>query len=168
MFCSNLGLFQALNDINDTETVTATVTTAATTATTATSSSTGTTSISTTSATTSITSSSSTTSSTVKAGDVLFSFFKARWWFHFFFHPENLGKMNPFWRAYFSNGWLKPPTRLCCFDLLVQVQGAFWEKEHGSSPKRWAPNRQFYINGVVINSYYSSRVPGTHFFWAHL
>ena len=73
MFCSNLGLFQALNDINDTETVTATVTTAATTAT---SSSTGTTSISTTSATTSITSSSSTTSSTVKAGDCVF-FFKS-------------------------------------------------------------------------------------------
>ena len=27
----------------------------------------------------------------------------------FYFHPY-LGKMNPFWRAYFSNG-LKPPTR---------------------------------------------------------
>ena len=23
------------------------------------------------------------------------------------FHPENLGKMNPFWRAYFSNGLVK-------------------------------------------------------------
>ena len=27
-----------------------------------------------------------------------------------FFHPRTLGKMNPFWRAYFSDG-LKPPTR---------------------------------------------------------
>ena len=33
------------------------------------------------------------------------------WWFQkiFGFHPEKLGKMNPFWRAYFSKG-LKPPT----------------------------------------------------------
>ena len=40
------------------------------------------------------------------------------WWFQiysnmfFYFHPENLGKMNPFWRAYFFKGvGLKPPTR---------------------------------------------------------
>ena len=30
----------------------------------------------------------------------------SRWWQlkHFLFSPRNLGKMNPFWRAYFSNG----------------------------------------------------------------
>ena len=34
----------------------------------------------------------------------------ARWWFHFLidFHPY-LGKMNPIWRAYFSNGLVQPP-----------------------------------------------------------
>ena len=34
----------------------------------------------------------------------------ARWWFHvlIFFHPY-LGKMNPIWRAYFSNGLVQPP-----------------------------------------------------------
>ena len=43
---------------------------------------------------------------------------RTRWWFQIFFefHPY-LGKMNPFWRAYFSRG-LKPPTsvyiRLSC------------------------------------------------------
>ena len=31
---------------------------------------------------------------------------------HFLFSPRNLGKMNPFWRAYFSKG-LKPPTSGC-------------------------------------------------------
>ena len=25
-------------------------------------------------------------------------------------HPENLGKMNPFWRSYFSDGLVQPPT----------------------------------------------------------
>ena len=35
-----------------------------------------------------------------------------RWWFRhlFLFSPRKLGKMNPFWRAYFSNG-LKPSNR---------------------------------------------------------
>ena len=36
-----------------------------------------------------------------------------RWWFPiFFFSPRNLGKMNPFWRAYFSDGLVQPPTRI--------------------------------------------------------
>ena len=37
------------------------------------------------------------------------------WWFQIFFlfHPY-LGKMNPFWRAYFSDG-LKPPTSYVLF-----------------------------------------------------
>ncbi len=29
---------------------------------------------------------------------------------HFLFSPRKLGKMNPFWRAYFSNGLVQPPT----------------------------------------------------------
>ena len=48
----------------------------------------------------------------------------SRWWqLNFFsFSSRKLGKMNPFWRAYFSNG-LKPPTRFswmgifCFFSL---------------------------------------------------
>ena len=38
---------------------------------------------------------------------------KTGWWqlkYVFYVHPENWGKMNPIWRAYFSEG-LKPPTR---------------------------------------------------------
>ena len=33
------------------------------------------------------------------------------WWFQifFYFHPEPWGRF-PFWRAYFSNGLVKPPT----------------------------------------------------------
>ena len=43
------------------------------------------------------------------------------------FSPRTLGKMNPFWRAYFSKG-LKPPTRqsfffsrLCCYRIGFQT-----------------------------------------------
>ena len=33
-----------------------------------------------------------------------------RWWFQiFFFHPENLGKMNPIWRIFFKVGWSHQP-----------------------------------------------------------
>ena len=28
----------------------------------------------------------------------------------FYFHPKTLGKMNPFWRSYFSKGLVQPPT----------------------------------------------------------
>ena len=31
---------------------------------------------------------------------------------YFLFSPRNLGKMNPFWRAYFSKGLVQPPTRV--------------------------------------------------------
>ena len=35
-----------------------------------------------------------------------------RWWQlkYFLFSPRKLGKMNPFWRAYFSDGLVQPPT----------------------------------------------------------
>ena len=29
---------------------------------------------------------------------------------HFLFSPRTLGKMNPFWRSYFSDGLVQPPT----------------------------------------------------------
>ena len=37
-----------------------------------------------------------------------------RWWQlkYFLFSPWKLGKMNPVWRAYFSNGVVQPPSRL--------------------------------------------------------
>ena len=37
-----------------------------------------------------------------------------RWWQLnlFLVSPRKLGKMNPFWRAYFSNGLVQPPTRI--------------------------------------------------------
>ena len=37
----------------------------------------------------------------------------------FFFSPWNLGKMNPFGRAYFSDGLVQPPTRY----LKVKIDG---------------------------------------------
>ena len=36
---------------------------------------------------------------------------------YFLFPPRTLGKMNPFWRAYFSKGLVQPPTRICSFFL---------------------------------------------------
>ena len=32
----------------------------------------------------------------------------------FYFNPETWGKMNQFWRAYFSKGFAQPPTRWSC------------------------------------------------------
>ena len=45
--------------------------------------------------------------------------FRTRWWFQIFFifHPY-LGKMNPFWRAYVSNGLVQPPTREPFYDMM--------------------------------------------------
>ena len=42
----------------------------------------------------------------------------SRWWqlIFFKFSSRKLGKMNPFWRAYFSNG-LKPPTSVLLYFL---------------------------------------------------
>ena len=36
-------------------------------------------------------------------------------------HPENLGKMNPIWRAYFSKGLVQPPTRWVCYEKPLKV-----------------------------------------------
>ena len=43
----------------------------------------------------------------------------------FYFHPDKLGKMNPFWRAYVSDG-LKPPT-----------SWGFWSKSRILHWKYW-------------------------------
>ena len=50
-----------------------------------------------------------------------------------YFHPKNLGKMNPFWRAYFSNGLVQPPTSYrwwLIFDVhpenLGKIFNPFW------------------------------------------
>ena len=50
----------------------------------------------------------------------------------FYFHP-NLGKMNPFWRAYFSDGLVQPPTS--------QSRGSIfcWEKTTPKKPLRKNP-----------------------------
>ena len=42
-----------------------------------------------------------------------------RWWNfkYLLFSPPNLGKMNPFWRSYLSNGLVQPPTRYCCMKI---------------------------------------------------
>ena len=45
---------------------------------------------------------------------------KHGWWFHIFFyvHPDPWGSL-PFWRAYFSNGVVQPPTRTLPTNLEV-------------------------------------------------
>ena len=46
--------------------------------------------------------------------------------------PRNLGKMNPCWRAYFSDGFESPPTRLrCLWKMLLQIDWHmfFWINE---------------------------------------
>ena len=49
------------------------------------------------------------------------------WWFHsyFLFPPRTLGKMNPFWRAYFSKG-LKPPTSCMCMYISLSYLFRFY------------------------------------------
>ena len=62
-----------------------------------------------------------------------------RWWQlkYGLCSPRKLGKMNPFWRAYFSNGLVQPPTS-------YWPPGSWWEfgpscsKSHGSvSQLQW-------------------------------
>ena len=62
-----------------------------------------------------------------------------RWWQlkYFLFSPRKLGKMNPFWRSYFSNG-LKPPTSIAiwlhmfkhqtimCVEFLLAMQQRYY------------------------------------------
>ena len=67
---------------------------------------------------------------------------------HFLFSPRNLGKMNPFWRAYFSNGLVQPPTRSTVISLLGGIPSKFGgskaphanqcgiSMEHQRSPKK--------------------------------
>ena len=55
-----------------------------------------------------------------------------------YFHPENLGKMNPFWRAYVSKGLVQPPTSFqrwwgCCRCFRVFLV-SLWIPRHPSHP----------------------------------
>ena len=46
------------------------------------------------------------------------------------FHPGSLGKMNPFWRAYFSDGLVQPPTSLifwAAFLWFLSLATFFWK-----------------------------------------
>ena len=52
----------------------------------------------------------------------------SRWWIlkYFLCSPRNLGKMNPFWRAYFSKGLVQPPT-----SYVLWVDDGFWFEFNG-------------------------------------
>ena len=66
---------------------------------------------------------------------------------YFLFSPRKLGKMNPFWRSYFSNG-LKPPTSFgskCMFQVILNeseveyiCSGQILETSHEFSPQKVA------------------------------
>ena len=47
----------------------------------------------------------------------------SRWWQlkHCLFSPRKLGKMNPFWRSYFSDGLVQPPTKFLFGGILFYL-----------------------------------------------
>ena len=48
------------------------------------------------------------------------------WWqlkYFVYFHPELWGRFNPFWRAYFSDGLVQPPTSGDFFQKDCQIRG---------------------------------------------
>ena len=55
-----------------------------------------------------------------------------RSWFQifFYFHPETWGKMNPFWRAYFSKGLVQPPTSFCIISYIFWMPLTRWASWH--------------------------------------
>ena len=74
----------------------------------------------------------------------------------FYFHPY-LGKMNPFWPAYFSNG-LKPPTSFVC----LGSHGCFFNvlsDESFNTLQLWISSKQFLefrFIGMVWDGWYTS------------
>ena len=60
--------------------------------------------------------------SKIEVSWVLGIYIYTRWWQlkHFLFSPRNLGKMNPIWRAYFSDG-LKPPTSIYIYIYIIYL-----------------------------------------------
>ena len=66
----------------------------------------------------------------------------SRWWQldYFLFSPRTLGKMNPFWRAYFSDG-LKPPTSWSMFCVNVFAWGVLPATSTTTNPGRLTKSR---------------------------
>ena len=51
-----------------------------------------------------------------------------------------LGKMNPFWRSYFSNGLVQPPTSFFSF---------LWQHVGKQNPENWHENHLFEIRKLI-------------------
>ena len=58
----------------------------------------------------------------------------SRWWQlkYFLFSPRKLGKMNPFWRAYFSTGLVQPPTRTVADKVFYMYLEPKWPLNNAS------------------------------------
>ena len=94
------------------------------------------------------------------------------WWQlkYFLFSPQTLGKMNPFWRAYVSNG-LKPPasqesksifTLWCFFDIFVRIY--YW-KSHvliGKSKAGISKTTSYLCPGSIDGMLTPQKPPHTH------
>ena len=63
---------------------------------------------------------------------------------HLLFSPRRLGKMNPFWRAYFSKGLVQPPTRLCIGEFFVKNLARIGNNEDIS----WFSRHQLHLMSV--------------------
>ena len=55
-----------------------------------------------------------------------------RWWFQIFFIFTPTWERFPIWRAYFSNGWLKPPTK-----INFQPSMKSWMNRHWKDGSPW-------------------------------
>ena len=77
-------------------------------------------------------------------------YMQARWWQlkYFLFSPRTLGKMNPFWRAYFSDGWEKTTNQ----------QG------FSTIPRWWTPDDNEVVEGDML----AIVVGGVSDFWSYL
>ena len=88
----------------------------------------------------------------------------------FFISPQTLGKMNPFWRAYVSNG-LKPPasqesksifTLWCFFNIFVRIY--YW-KSHvliGKSKAGISKTTSYLCPGSIDGMLTPQKPPHTH------
>ena len=62
------------------------------------------------------------------------------------FSPRTLGKMNPFWRAYFSKRLVQPPTRFGCSGCVLLV------REGKSFPASWTLSMAIFWGGLLSTS----------------
>ena len=83
----------------------------------------------------------------------------SRWWFQIFFHVHpNLGKINPIWRAYFSKGLVKPPTRKISMAKKNHRLDECW----GWLPtlcRSWGPRLQAAQAKATVNEEATKKVP---------